>query len=195
MILDCSLNNSLIFLPEGHILKCQMVHMPQQNSAFSPPPCLDSLQTLSFHPEKIFMRICLALSQISHLALKQGGEGSAGGIISHKFKCRDQRHREIQWLAESTQHRHIECRLKSSPCDAYPVSSPLQQRTPLTLFSTKLSHYIKILNSTIRLNQVLCLSSRHMPMYAGRKSIPWNSSLLICQGQQNSNPWPLMSIC
>lgn len=38
MIFYCNLNSNLLFLPGGHILKNQMVHMQQQNSVFSPHP-------------------------------------------------------------------------------------------------------------------------------------------------------------
>lgn len=38
MIVFCSHQNNLSFLPEGHILKNQMVHMLQHNSVLSSTP-------------------------------------------------------------------------------------------------------------------------------------------------------------
>lgn len=75
-------------------------------SVLSPPPSWISFKH-SFYLEKIFMRICLALSQISHLALKQWGNRSTWGIISHKFKMRDQGTEAHSDLQKVTQHWQV----------------------------------------------------------------------------------------
>ena len=66
MILYCSLDNSLIFLPEGHIWKSQMVRMLQQNClcSLSQPLSLASNTSFLFR-ENIYAHLFGIIQDIS----------------------------------------------------------------------------------------------------------------------------------
>lgn len=65
MILYCSLHSNLIFLPEGHILKSQMVPMLQQNPVFSPHPHRSASNTFFSSGENIYVHLFSTTPNIS----------------------------------------------------------------------------------------------------------------------------------
>lgn len=98
MILHCSFHNNLIFLPEGHILKSQMVPVLQQNSVFSPHPHRLAPDTSFSSRENIYAHL---FSTIPNISLGPHTMRQWKYIIAHKLKIRDLGHRNIQWLTES----------------------------------------------------------------------------------------------
>ena len=96
MILYCSLDNSLIFLPEGHIWRSQMVRMLQQNClcSLSHPLSLASNTSFLFR-ENIYAHLFGIIQEISFGPQAKRWWKYKSYYLVYKYETR-----ERQWLTE-----------------------------------------------------------------------------------------------